>query len=93
VSIVIRIVRCGGDEPSHVPDEVIAEIRSRERSGFVELPKKRLKPGDRVQIISGLLAGRRGRYAGASHRHVKVTLQMLGIERQVQVSSDAVEQI
>jgi len=28
---VIRVVRCGGDEPSHVPDEIIDEIRSRER--------------------------------------------------------------
>jgi transcription antitermination factor NusG len=82
-----------GDEPAHVPDEIIAAIRSRERNGFVELPKKRLQPGDRVQIISGLLAGRRGRYAGASQRHVKVLLQMLGIERQVQLSPDAVEQI
>ena len=89
---VIRPVM-SGDALAHVPDVIIAEIRSRERSGFVELPKKRLKPGDRVQIISGLLAGRRGRYAGASHRHVKVPLQMLGIERQVQLSPDAVEQI
>jgi transcription antitermination factor NusG len=53
-----------GDAPAHVPDVIIAEIRSRELSGFVELPKKRLKSGDRVQIISSLLAGRRGRYAG-----------------------------
>jgi hypothetical protein len=29
----------------------------------------------RVQIISGLLTGRRGRYAGeASHHHIKVLL-------------------
>jgi transcription antitermination factor NusG len=75
-----------GEEPSHVPDEVIAEIRARERNGAIELPRHKLKAGDRVQIISGLLAGRRGRYAGASHRHVKVLLQMLGIERQVQLS-------
>jgi transcription antitermination factor NusG len=47
-----------------------------------------------VQIISGLLAGRRGRYAGpASHRHIKVLLQLLGSERQVQVSPNAVEQV
>jgi hypothetical protein len=26
-----------GDEPSHVPDEVIAEIRARERNGAIEL--------------------------------------------------------
>ena len=44
---VIRPVM-SGDEPAHVPDVIIAEIRSRERNGFVELPKKRLQPGDRV---------------------------------------------
>jgi transcription antitermination factor NusG len=82
-----------GDEPAHVPDESIAEIRSRERNGFVELPKNKLKPGDRVQIVSGLLAGRRGRYAGETPKHVQVLLQMLGSERQVRLSPDAVEQV
>jgi transcription antitermination factor NusG len=83
-----------GDGPSHVPDEVVAAIRAREHNGFVELPKKRLKPGDRVRIISGLLEGKRGRYDGeASHRDVKVLLQLLGSERQVRLSSDAVEQV
>jgi hypothetical protein len=42
-----------------------------------------------VQVVSGLLAGRRGYYAGASRKHVKVLL----IERQVQLSPDAVEQV
>jgi hypothetical protein len=37
-----------------VPDEVITEIRSREQNGFVVLPKRRLQPGDCVQIIHGL---------------------------------------
>jgi hypothetical protein len=45
-------------------------------------------------IISGLLAGRRGRYAGeASRQHIKVLLQLLGSERQVRLNPDAVEQI
>jgi len=59
-------------------------IRSRELNGFVELPKSKLKGDDRVRIIFGLLAGRRGRYAGeVSHQHIKVLLQLLGAERQV----------
>ena len=92
---VIRVVRCGGDEPSHVPDEVIAAIKSREHRGAIDLrrERKRFKAGDRVQIIDGILAGRRGYYAGETPKHVKVLLQMLGSERQVRVSSDAVEQI
>src|SRR5262245_15749426 len=44
-----------GDEPAHISDWIIAEIRSRERHGLVELPQRRLKAGDRVQIIQGLL--------------------------------------
>jgi transcriptional antiterminator RfaH len=43
-----------GDGPARVPDAVIAELRSRERDGLIELPKPRgLEPGDRVRIISG----------------------------------------
>jgi hypothetical protein len=77
---VIKLVMCG-EEPSRVPDEIIAEIRQRERNGFVELPKCKLKAGDRAQIMSGLLAGRRGRYAGeASHQHIKVLLQSKSLQ-------------
>jgi transcription antitermination factor NusG len=42
---VTRIV-LDGAAPARVPDAVIAEIRSRERGGLVELPP-RFKPGDR----------------------------------------------
>jgi transcription antitermination factor NusG len=78
-----------------VPDEIIAAIRAREHHGALDLrrERKRLKAGDRVQIIDGILAGRRGYYAGETPKHVKVLLQMLGSERQVRVSLDAVEQI
>jgi len=78
-----------------VPDEVIAEIKSREHRGAIELrrERKRLKAGDRVQIIDGILEGRRGYYAGETPKHVKVLLQMLGSERQVRLSHDAVEQM
>jgi transcriptional antiterminator RfaH len=57
---VIKLVM-NGDEPSRMPDEVIAEIRSRERNGAIELPRHRLKAGDRVQIVSGRNDDRRGR--------------------------------
>ena len=46
---VARIV-LDGTAPAKVPDAVIAEIRSRERNGFVELSKPaRLAPGMRVR--------------------------------------------
>ena len=75
------------DEPSHVPDEVIAA------EAAVKLPKRRLRNGDRVQIITGLLAGRCGRYAGASHRHIRVLPQLFGGERQVRLDREAIEQV
>jgi len=48
----------------------------------------------RVQIISGLLAGRRGRCAGeASHQRIEVLLQRLSAERAVRLAPDPVEQV
>ena len=44
-----------GPVPARVPDRVIAEIRSRERAGLIELPKLGLEPGMRVRVISGPL--------------------------------------
>jgi transcriptional antiterminator RfaH len=50
---VVRLIM-DGLVPARVPDAVIGEIRSRERGGFVELPKPRgLRPGMRVRVISG----------------------------------------
>ena len=47
-------------------------------------------PAIAYEIISRLLAGRRGRYAGeALLQHIKVLLQMLGRERQVRLSPEA----
>src|SRR4029077_5643716 len=63
---VVRIV-LDGAAPAHVPDTVIAEIRSRERGGLVELPP-RLKRGDRVRVLHGPLAGHMGLYAGMKPR-------------------------
>ena len=45
---VVRLIM-DGLLPARVPDAVIGEIRSRERGGFVELPKVHgLKPGSRA---------------------------------------------
>ena len=43
-----------GGGPAHVPDNVIAELRSRERNGLITLPKPRgLRVGDRVRVLVG----------------------------------------
>jgi hypothetical protein len=45
---VIRLVRIGGDEPVHVPDEVIDAPRKRERDGAIDLPTKRGRKNPRI---------------------------------------------
>jgi transcriptional antiterminator RfaH len=47
----VRRLVMDGQVLARVPDAVIAEIRSRERNGFVELPRPRgLTPGTRVRV-------------------------------------------
>ena len=68
-----------GLQPARVPDHVIAEIRSRERAGLIELPKLRFEPGMhwgssavRCAIQIGLLGALRPR------ERVLVLLRLLG---------------
>jgi hypothetical protein len=47
-----------GGGPAHVPDNVIAELKSRERNGFIELSKPRgPRIGSRVKVTAGPFAG------------------------------------
>ena len=89
---VTRIV-LDGAAPARVPDGVIAEIRSRERGGLIELPKRALaRPGDRLRVIRGPFAGQVGLYAGMKPRErVEVLLAILGGAQRVTLAADAVE--
>jgi transcriptional antiterminator RfaH len=81
-----------GGLPVHVPDKVIAEIRSRERGGLVELPRAGLKRGERVRVLHGPLAGHIGLYAGMKPRErVEVLLSLLGGQQRVTLSQGDVE--
>jgi hypothetical protein len=51
---VVRLIM-DGLLPARVPDTVINEIRSRERNGFVELPKPRGLVGMKVRVLQGPL--------------------------------------
>ena len=84
-----------GLQPAHVPDDVITEIRGRERNGLVELPKVRgLAPGTRVRVISGPLSEQIGLLAALRpHERVLVLLQLLGGERPVELARGAIEAI
>ena len=82
-----------GDGPARVPDAVIAEIRSRERNGLVELPS-RLRRGARVKVRSGPFRDHLGLYLEQSSRErVAVLLTLLGSQRRVELPKDAVEAV
>jgi transcriptional antiterminator RfaH len=72
-----------GATPAKVPDAVIAEIRSREREGAIELPPN-LRPGDRVRVLRGPFQDHLAIYTGMSARdRVAVLLRLLGGERRI----------
>ena len=56
-----------GTTPAKVPDAVIAEIRSREDEGAIELPPK-VRPGDRVRVLRGPFRDHLAIYAGMTGR-------------------------
>ena len=72
-----------GATPAKVPDAVIAEIRSREHEGAIELPPK-VRPGDRVRVLRGPFRDHLAIYAGMTGRdRVAVLLRLLGGERRI----------
>jgi transcription antitermination factor NusG len=78
---VVRLLGPDGASPYHVSDTVIAEIKARERNGYVVLMKKpsKLQQGQQVRIIGGRFDGQLALFEGmAKHDRVKVLLQILG---------------
>jgi transcriptional antiterminator RfaH len=91
----VRRLVMDGELPAKVPDAVIAEIKSREKNGLVELPRPRgLAPGTRVRVISGLLQNQIGLLGALRpHERVLVLLQMLGGQQRVELAQGAIEPI
>src|SRR5215831_13518511 len=91
----VRRLVMDGEQPARVPDEVIAEIRSRERNGLVELPKPRgFVPGMRVRVVSGPLSEQIGMLAVLRpHERVLVLLHLLGGQQKVELARGAIEAI
>jgi transcriptional antiterminator RfaH len=80
---VVRLIM-DGVQPAKVSNIVIEEIRGRERNGAIELPKRLLKPGDRVRLLAGPFQGHLAIYAGMSGlERVAVLLQILGGQQRV----------
>jgi len=85
---VVRLVSSGGAEPAKVPVSVIDDLKSRERDGFVVLPKPPgLTRGDRMQVIHGPLKGSIAIYQGMRGRQrVEVLLTFLGAQQRIFLS-------
>jgi transcription antitermination factor NusG len=91
-SIGVAAVIMAGDEPARLSDQIVDEIRGRERGGAIELPKcNGLKAGDQVRILAGPLQGQVG-VLGALRPHERVLVLMNWLGR-VELSKDAVEAI
>jgi transcriptional antiterminator RfaH len=84
-----------GDMPMPVPDSLITEIKSRERGGLVELPRReKFKAGDRVKVLRGPFADHFGLYAGQRpHERVLVLLALLGGQQRVELPKDSIEAV
>jgi transcription antitermination factor NusG len=84
-----------GIRPARVADNVIAEIRGRERGGLVELPRRDgFKAGGRVRVLAGPLQGQLGLYAGQRpHERVLVLLALLGSQQRVELAKADIEAV
>ena len=76
-------------------DSLIAEIKSRERGGLVELPRRdAFKVGEQVRILAGPFEGRLGLYAEMRpHERVLVLLALLGGEQRVELARENIEAV
>jgi transcriptional antiterminator RfaH len=94
-AIAVRnIVRAhAGSEPAHVPDRIITELRSREKNGLIQLPRKPgLRRGDQVRITAGPFTGHLAIYEGMKSRErVEVLLAMLGSLQRVELARRDIE--
>jgi transcriptional antiterminator RfaH len=83
---------CAGGVPAPVPDAVIAELRARERDGFVHLPPRpHFAPGTAVRILDGAFASCIGLYDGMKDGdRVAILLDLLGRKVRVLIESELV---
>jgi transcription elongation factor/antiterminator RfaH len=91
ISGVSTIVRFGG-RPAIVPDEIIAELRAHVTDQETVVIPQPVEAGTEVKIVEGAFKGVKAivsRVLPARER-VAVLLEVLGMEREVEIASDAV---
>jgi transcription antitermination factor NusG len=77
----IQKLLMSGTSPARLHDSVVSELRSREKQGFVRLPRPpaTFRPGQRVRIVRGSFEGQFGIYDGMSGKErERVLLDLLG---------------
>jgi transcriptional antiterminator RfaH len=79
-TVGVRGLLKSGDHPACIPGRVIANWRSRERNGLVQLPPPpRFHPGERLTITRGSLKWRSVIHVGMSGKQrERVLIEMLG---------------
>ena len=86
---VLRLVGPRQSEPQPVPARVIEHLRSRCRAGVLTKLSDSVKPGDRIQINAGPLAGQMATIEALNdQRRISVLLSLLGAEHSVLVNAD-----
>jgi transcriptional antiterminator RfaH len=86
---VARLV-CNGDEPTAVPEGIVAALKSREdTNGFIQLEyRPPFCPGDKVRVLDGAFSSCLGLFEGMVERErIAILLDLLG--RKVRVVLDA----
>src|SRR5262245_20719398 len=82
---VIRLVM-DGMQPAKVTDDVIRDIRNRERNGAIEFPRRVPKRGDRMRILADPFRGHLAIYAGmTANERIAVLLEMFGRQQRVTI--------
>ena len=90
---VVRVLM-DGEQPASVPDVVLLKLRRREVGGFVKLPRKTWRIGQRVRVMRGIFIGHIALYDGQSgDQRVRVLLELLGQQSRVELAADAIEPI
>lgn len=81
--------------PSHVPEDIIENLKNRENSsGYIVLPKREVELGDSMRIKSGWLQGEIGLVEGLSGKHrQQVLLALLSNKIKVMIPSKNLELI
>jgi transcriptional antiterminator RfaH len=86
---VLRLVGPRQSAPQPVPARVIEHLRARCRAGVLTKISDSIKPGDRIQINAGPLAGQMATIQALNdQRRVSVLLSLLGAEHSVLVNAD-----